>query len=562
MSSRWHTFIHGLQQRAALATSPHPLVKDANAQLNVRLLASLTLIVLPLHIFSALVLFAAYGPQIHSGRLVLLSSLATLLVYFLSRTRYVEIAINLLILELFALALALLYINADSSSAITAVLPIYAASMFRSMKRLLGTTVMTLAGVFAMSRLIPGNWTEIFGVLTLLVITAVVIIIRTNLLARAEARLRRRNQQLAESEARFRAAIDAGVGIFYLLKNVRDAEGAVEDLVVVDMNARALKLSRLSYEELIGKRMSHAVPDAFRQPLLEYCRQVAESRIPILNEALLMRDVWWELQIVPVGDGVAVSADDITVRRNAEARQIQLQVERERFMMLRKFINDVSHDLMTPLSIINTSTYLAGKMTRREEQEVHFVRIEEQVVRLKEMIGEMLNQSRLDQLTPYDLELKPVDMNDLLRQLIATFEPVAQKKRQQLVLQATNRPASLRIDETRLKVALSNLVDNALRYTGHEGTVFVSCQSQLDAITIEILDEGPGIPLTSLPYIFDGFYRVEEHRPQNAGNGLGLSISKKIVELHGGTIEARNRSSGGMSFRVHLPERAVEGMQQ
>jgi signal transduction histidine kinase len=165
-------------------------------------------------------------------------------------------------------------------------------------------------------------------------------------------------------------------------------------------------------------------------------------------------------------------------------------------------------------------------------------------------------------LTPYDLELKPVDMNDLLRQVIAMFEPMVQKKRQQLVFQATDRPALLVIDETRLKVALSNLVDNALRYTGHEGTVFVSCQSQQEAITIEVLDEGPGIPLNNLPYIFDGFYRVEEHRPQTAGSGLGLSISKKIVELHGGTIEARNRPAGGMSFRVHLPERGLESVQQ
>ncbi|MBE0691123.1 MAG: HAMP domain-containing histidine kinase [Anaerolineae bacterium] len=174
----------------------------------------------------------------------------------------------------------------------------------------------------------------------------------------------------------------------------------------------------------------------------------------------------------------------------------------------------------------------------------------------------MLNHSQLDQLTSYDLELKPVDMNDLLRQLIATFEPMAQQKRQQLVLHAINRPASLHIDETRLIVALSNLVDNALRYTGNDGTVVVSCQSQREMLTIEVMDEGPGIPLSSLPYIFDEFYRVEEHRPQTAGSGLGLSISKKIVELHGGTIEAQNRPAGGMSFRVHLPERGLESVQQ
>ncbi|MCC6617364.1 MAG: PAS domain-containing protein [Anaerolineae bacterium] len=545
------------------ATKPHPLVKDTNAQLNVRLLASLTLIALPLHVLSALALFAVYGPHIMTGKVVLLSALATLLVYYLSRTRYVETAINLLIVELIALAVAMLYINQDSASAITAVLPIYAASMFRSQKRVIITAVITLVGCFAVSQLVPGNWSELMGVLTLLVITTIVILIRTNMLLRTEAQLRRRNQQLAESEARFRAAIDAGFGIFYLLKSVYDAAGGVEDFVVVDVNVRALDISHFSYEQMIGKPISPMLPEAFRQPLLDYCHQVVKTRLPIQNEVLMVREVWWELQIVPVGeDSIAVSAEDVTARKNAEARQIQLQVERERFRLLRKFVSDVSHDVMTPLSIINTSTYLAGKVTQRDEQELHLGRIEEQTVRLKEMFGEMLNHSRLDQLTPGDLEFKPIDLHELLRQVITTFEPMAHKKSQQLVFQPCDQPVWLAIDETRLRVALSNLVDNAIRYTDHAGTVFVSCLSETSMITIEVKDEGPGIPLSSLPYIFDEFYRVEEHRPQNAGTGLGLSISRKIVELHGGTIEARNRSSGGMSFRVHLPVRSPDSVRQ
>ncbi|MBE0690912.1 MAG: hypothetical protein IH587_12410, partial [Anaerolineae bacterium] len=112
MAPHWHTLTRSLQQRGAFATRPHPLVKDENAQLNVRLLAYVTLTVLPLHIFTALALFAVYGPMIRSGRLVLASLVVTLLVYFMSRTRYAEAAVNLFIFELLVLAIALLYINA------------------------------------------------------------------------------------------------------------------------------------------------------------------------------------------------------------------------------------------------------------------------------------------------------------------------------------------------------------------------------------------------------------------------------------------------------------------
>ncbi len=234
MAPHWHTLTSRLQQGGAFATKPHPLVEDENSQLNVRLLANLTLTVLPLHIFTALALFAAYGPMIRSGKLVLVSLVATLLVYLFSRTRYAETAVNLFIIELLVLTIALLCINADAYSAVTALLPIYTASMFRSVKRLVITATTTIVCVFVMSRLIPGNWDEIFGVLTLLIITAVVIVIRSNLLFRAKTQLRRRNEQLAESEARFRAAIDAGVSIFFLLKAARDAEGSVQDFIVVD----------------------------------------------------------------------------------------------------------------------------------------------------------------------------------------------------------------------------------------------------------------------------------------------------------------------------------------
>lgn len=542
-----------LRQRAVLATNPHPLVEAEASQLNARILAYLTLIILPLHILTALALFAAYGPLIRSGRLVLASLLVTLFIYLLSRTRFVETAVNLFITELLVLAIALLYINADAYSAVTALLPIYIASMFRSVRRLTITAIIAIGSVFALSQLIPGNWVELFGVLTLLIITTIVIIVRSNLQWQAESELRRRNEQLTESEARFRAAIDAGLSIFLLLRTEHTSRGLSQDIIIVDANLRATELFQIAYDELIGKSILHLLPESYRQHFVPLFQQVREGGIPILNEIVMIQNVWLEYQIIPVGGGIALSAEDISERKKIERTQMELTLEHERLAMLHNFINDVSHDLRTPLSIINTNAYLAGKTQHDDQQVVRLQEIQNQVSHLDSMIDDMLNHSQLNLLTNEDLERNLVDLNDLLQDLIKTFKPMAQQKNQQLVFQASDQPARLSIDKTRLKVAISNIIDNALRYTQDSGTVVVSCQASHTGVTIVITDDGPGISLESLPHIVESFYRAEAHRPQNAGAGLGLSITNKIVKLHGGTIEAQNRPTGGMSFRVFLP---------
>lgn len=549
----WKVSYQKFQQWLQFATAPHREIDSLAVQHNVRLLATLTLIIIPLHIFTALALFTAYGSMAQTGKLTLITIVVTLGIYFLSRTRYGEHTINLFVLEMVLLAIALLYINADAYSAVTAVLPIYIASLFRSIKRLIVTTVVTILSVFALSQILPGDWEQIYGVLTLLIVISAVIIVRSRVQWVLEEQIQQHNEQLKENETRFRAAINAGRSLFILLQVVNNVDDRENDFLIVDANTQIAMHFEQSHEHLIGKSVSKVLPPALLEYLLPQFHQLVNKQLPILYGEFSVEDKWWEYQLVPVGNGLALSLDDITDRKLSEIRQFELQREREQAIILNKFIRDVSHDIMTPLSIINTKAYLAGRSPNQDQRSNHLSQISEQVVRLKDMVEQMLSQSKLHNLQPQDLDIYPINLNDLLEHLIIEFKRDKRYSQRQLVFQASPAPIIHPVDKVRLEVAISNLIDNALQYTPDSGMITVSCQEVDEGISIDVSDEGSGIPIGDVTNIFEPFYRVEEHRPQTAGAGLGLSISKRISELHGGVITAENRSTGGMLFQIYLP---------
>jgi len=549
----WRVSYQRFQQWLKLATMPHQEIESLAIQHNVRLLATLTLIILPLHIFTALALFAAYGLMAQTGKLTLVTTVATLIIYVLSRTRYGEHAINLFVLEMTLLAIVLLYINADAYSAVTAILPIYIASLFRPIKRLIVTTVVTILSVFILSQILPGDWEQIYGVLILLIVISAVIIVRSRVQWELEEQIRQRNEQLTESSTRFRAAINAGRTLFALLQTVVDPDGRLSDFLIVDANTRLAVYLDQSYTLLIGQPVVNVLPSALLEHLLPQFHKLVYKQLPILYGEVSVEHIWWEYQLVSVGESIALSLDDITARKDAEVRQLELQREREQARILSKFITDVSHDIMTPLSIINSKAYLAGLSQDSDKRDKHLAEIKTQVFRLRDMVDQMLSQSKLYHLKPEDLDLQIIDLNDLLEHLVTEFRQNERYSQRQLMFQPSQALGTHPVDKIRLELAVSNLIENALKYTPDTGMITVCCQEIDQGIAIDVSDEGSGIPHHALTDIFAPFYRLETHRPQTAGSGLGLSISKTITELHGGIITAKNRPTGGMLFRIYLP---------
>jgi PAS domain S-box-containing protein len=246
------------------------------------------------------------------------------------------------------------------------------------------------------------------------------------------------------------------------------------------------------------------------------------------------------------------AVQDITDRKQAEAQALELALAQEREASLRDFLGTISHDLKTPLSVIDTSLYLLERIADPEKQQDRINSIRVQAQLLERYIQDILTISRLDH-TP-TLARKPVDLNRLLRDIVGRLRPSTEQKHLTTLLDLSPDLAAIVGDENELDRVLVNLIENAVRYTPDGGSIHVQTRPEDGWAVTEIADSGIGIQDGDLPHIFERFYRAEEAKVlEKRGTGLGLAIVKKIVELHDGSIEAHSVAGRGTTFSVWLP---------
>ncbi len=251
--------------------------------------------------------------------------------------------------------------------------------------------------------------------------------------------------------------------------------------------------------------------------------------------------------------GILGVSRDISERRRLEAQRLELESERQRSLLLQQFVGDVFHDLMTPITVSKTTLYLLEKSGLNESQTKRAQTLDEQIARLEAIIRDMLTLLQLDQLQPSDLVLKPYNVNLIIGQIGVDYQPQADERRQSLrTVLAPDLPTVL-CDTERLARAVANLVENALKYTPDGSHIEIATHRRDQSIEITVTDDGPGISPKDLPHIFERFYRAEAHRPARGGAGLGLAITRKIVEAHGGTIQAHSVAGRGATFSICLP---------
>ena len=257
-------------------------------------------------------------------------------------------------------------------------------------------------------------------------------------------------------------------------------------------------------------------------------------------------------------DEVLVIVRDITARKQAEAHALQLTLEREQMELLRRFVGDRTHDLMTPLTILRTSLYLMGKVNSPQRRVEHLAKLESQVDNLEAMIRNMLMMMRLDKPIEDEFEFRLQDLNGMLERIVTDHQPVAISRQQMLVYEIPASLPLLSFDAEKLERALANLIDNALKYTPEGGNVHVTACADGDEICISVRDNGPGIPSADLEHIFDRFFRSKISQSTVGGSGLGLAIVDKIVRAHGGRVEVESQEQVGTTFRVLLPLRSPQ----
>ncbi len=224
------------------------------------------------------------------------------------------------------------------------------------------------------------------------------------------------------------------------------------------------------------------------------------------------------------------------------------------FEQQRQFISDASHELRTPLSIISGEMQVALKKDRTPQEYKEVIRTsKEEMERLTRLVENLLYLARSDR-DNARVKFQSLDVTDLLVSLVADFNPKIKAKSLKVRFEPPDKNLMVRGHPAMLWTLFANLLDNAIKYTPEKGQIRVKITNQNDQVAVEIKDNGMGIDLKKQGKIFDRFYRVDASRSRPKGFGLGLSISKSIVQWHRGKIMVNSIPGKGTSFMVYLPK--------
>ena len=239
---------------------------------------------------------------------------------------------------------------------------------------------------------------------------------------------------------------------------------------------------------------------------------------------------------------IAVDKLPIEVQPLVESLNALLQRLDESFDMQRRFAADAAHELRTPLTALTLQIQLAERAQSVDERVIAFERMEQGIKRATRLVHQLLTMARLDPEAAQKPAV-PTDLGCLATSVVDELRPLAAQKSIVLNVDA-QAPAWILGQEDALRILLTNLIDNAIRYTAPSGRVDVSVQAGDVTVQLIVQDTGPGIPADERERVFDRFYRGRDAAA--GGSGLGLAIVRQIATLHAGsvTLSVANPGSG------------------
>lgn len=351
-------------------------------------------------------------------------------------------------------------------------------------------------------------------------------------------------ESLRGSEARYRALLSAIPDLMF--RNRRDG-------TYLDYHAPDPHKLFVAPEKFMGRKVQDVLSPEIAQVFLRNIQQgfqtgqeaVCEYVLPIEGQS-----AHFEARTIISGqDEVLTIVRDITELKQAQQKEIELILERERGQLLRQFINTASHEFRTPLTIITSAASLMVRTQDRQKQQSWGASIETQVQRITRLLDMLLTLTRLN----YEAESvkQPVKIEEIL-------EVVCQNRVSWYGDSPTlriERPVNLPLvmgNPDNLATALTEILDNAYRFTPADGMITVTAGSEDQHIWLTIHNTGSVIAGDDLPRVFDTFWRKDKAHT-TPGFGLGLSIARRIAQWHNGEIEVESAVDKGTVFKVILP---------
>ncbi len=330
----------------------------------------------------------------------------------------------------------------------------------------------------------------------------------------------------------------------------RILEHLSDGIVIIDAQGKVKLLNRAAQELLStgrGRAIGRSYPEVLRDyELDELVRTSAAGATSPPSRFVELGHPRRTVQALasslpgPSGPMVTLILRDITELRRTEA-------------IRRDFIANVSHDLRTPLAGLQAlvETLLDGALEDPTVARDFLNRIATEVDHLTRLVTQLLELTRAEA-GQLHLHRMPTDLAALIEQVLARFEPRARAKGLELEPRLPSALPPIVCDPERIGQVLSNLLDNAIKFTPPGGHITVSLEATENAVRVAVSDTGPGIPSDDLDRIFERFYKADRSRSAS-GSGLGLAIVKHLIQLHGGTVWAESPPRSGATIGFTLP---------
>ncbi len=333
--------------------------------------------------------------------------------------------------------------------------------------------------------------------------------------------------------------------------------GSIDDhLVSYDTDWRCTYVSSKAAEmvghdagDMVGRNIWALFPDLVGGPYYEAVHRAVREQVKVRAEHhSRVNGRWYENHIYPSLDGVTVFTADITWRKEADSVRLQAESRKD------EFLATLAHELRNPLAPISNAVHVLRMMAGMPSDATRLLQlIEQNTASLVRLVDDLVEVSRFTR-GKIDLRRERVDLRSVVTTAVDAARPTYDGTGHHLLLKVPGVPVMVNADAMRLQQVVGNLLDNAVRYTGAGGRIDVSVGTSGDDACISVHDNGKGVPPERLSSIFEMFAQVEHNAGGQGGLGVGLALSRALMEMHGGTIVVRSEGAGrGSEFTVSLP---------